>query len=48
MKQKTKMIKVNEDTHAKFKKAAKNKGMKFDAFVNLILKDHAKIEVTRG
>ncbi len=44
----TAMIKVSKETHTKFKKAANDKGMKFDAFMLLVLKDHAKMEVTRG
>ncbi len=42
------MIKVSKDTHTQFKEAANKKGMKFDAFVRLILRDHAKQEVFRG
>ena len=44
----TAMIKVSKETHSKFKTAAADKGMKFDAFMLLILRDHAKIEAMRG
>ena len=44
----TAMIKVSKETHSKFKQAATDKGMKFDSFMLLILRDHAKIEAMRG
>ena len=39
-----KHIIVSEDTHKKFKKLAKNKGMKFDGLLNKVIKDYSEKE----
>ena len=39
-----KHIIVSEDTHKKFKKLAKNKGMKFDGLLNKVIKEHSEKE----
>ena len=44
----SKHIIVSEDTHKQFKQMAKDKGMKFDAFLKLALKDHARQEMMLG